>query len=460
MRAEKLPQTAIEVFVRFYEQMASSNGSTIPESRLVPVGLDQVENLEGLQRYRAQGEEVLKKTVVARLNGGLGTTMGLDGPKSLFEAKEGLSFLDIAIRQLGRMNESLGINVPLVLMNSFFTDSATLGAIASYGNASRGPIYSFVQHKFPKVLADTLEPALFPSARLLEWNPAGHGDLMAALGTSGLLKRLLDAGYRYFFVSNIDNLSARIDTGILGYFHSEGLDFLMEVTERAPMDRKGGHLARFTSGRLMLREASQCGDGDKLSCRNIERHPLFNTNNLWINLESVQRLIEGKKLLQMPFVINHKTLNPLDPSTPPVYHLESALGSAIALFEKSGAVRVPRSRFAPVKSCEDILLLWSDFYVLEEGLRISVNPRRKSPHIEIFARPRLLFGHRFPAVPFSLRRALPGRLRIAFDKGRHQIRAQSGYTRRGIDHEPEAQAGEHRRPCDHKRSRIRLKAAA
>jgi UTP--glucose-1-phosphate uridylyltransferase len=269
MRFERLPEAAIELFAPFYEQMAAGSGSIIPESVLKPVEPDQVESLASLQPYRTQGEEALEKTVVAKLNGGLGTTMGVDGPKSLFEAKEGLSFLDIITEEVRHMNRKRGLDMPLLLMNSFFTDPATTGALRSHQN--HAPVFSFVQHKFPKVLAATLEPSLAPGNRLLEWNPAGHGDFLLSIETSGMFERLVNAGCRYLFVSNTDNLSAQLDSAILGYLHSERLDFVMEVTKRTPMDRKGGHLARFRDGRLMLREASQCGDG-----REITRALVFN----------------------------------------------------------------------------------------------------------------------------------------------------------------------------------------
>jgi UTP--glucose-1-phosphate uridylyltransferase len=385
MRLERLPEAAIEMFTRFYEQLAEGKGAIIPESDLDPVKPDEIEDLEGLRRYEAKGFEALKRTVIIKLNGGLGTTMGLRGPKSLIRTKKGLSFLDISIGQAERLSRRLGLGVPLVFMNSFFTETLTRKALESYGNMHPVSVMTFLQHKFPKVLAATLEPASSPSRRLLEWNPAGHGDLLLAMETSGLLKRFLDHGYRYLFVSNIDNLSAQIDAGILGYFHSERMDFLMEVTDRTDMDRKGGHLARMKNGRLVLREASQCDHSDRASFGDIDRHPFFNTNNLWINLESVQESISRKKYMDSSFIINRKKLDPLDSLSPDVYQLESALGSAIALFEQSAAVRVPRSRFTPVKNCEDILLLWSDYYSFEEDFRIGANPacRSKRPIISL-----------------------------------------------------------------------------
>lgn len=380
MRFEALPEVAIEMFMRFYEQLVEGRGAIIRESDLDPVSPGEMKNLEQLRRYESKGLDALKKTAVIKLNGGLGTTMGLRGPKSVIRTKNELSFLSIAIAQVEHLGKRLGLSVPLVLMNSFFTETATRKALKSYAAPPSASIRTFLQHKFPKVLAETLEPARSPTRKWLEWNPAGHGDLFLALETSGMLSRFLNEGYCYLFVSNIDNLSAHAEPGILGYFQSEGLDFLMEVTDRTEMDRKGGHLARQKDGRLVLREATQCHSRDRASFTDIVRHPFFNTNNLWINLESVKRMLDRKKYIDHSFIINRKKLDPLDSASPDVYHLESALGSAIALFEHSAAVRVPRSRFAPVKSCDDILLLWSDYYSLEEDFRLRVNPARRSPN--------------------------------------------------------------------------------
>lgn len=202
-------------------------------------------------------------------------------------------------------------------------------------------------------------------------------------GDLGLLVRLLQTGYRYLFVSNIDNLGAEIDPCILGYFAAEGLDFLMEVTRRTDMDRKGGHLARLKNGRLVLREAAQCDPTDSDFFSDIVRHPFFNTNNLWINCEAAQRIVRDGKYANIQQVVNRKKLSTHDPASPAVFHLESALGSAISLFDKSAAVRVRRSRFTPVKSCEELLLVWSDYYILKPDYRICADPARKSAHVVV-----------------------------------------------------------------------------
>jgi UTP--glucose-1-phosphate uridylyltransferase len=285
--------------------------------------------------------------------------------------------------QIRDLNERGALNVPLIIMNSFFTDASTRKAIENKNHHDTDFIQFFNQHKFPKILECSLEPVSFPSMPLLEWYPAGHGDLLLSLQTSGLLEQLIRTGYRYLFVSNIDNLGAEIDPCILGYFASENIDFLMEVTDRTDMDRKGGHLARLKSGPLVIREAAQCDRTDNGFFSDILRHRFFNTNNLWINTESALRMIGDGKYADLPMIVNRKRLVPIDPSSPSVCHLESALGSAISLFNKSAAVKVPRSRFIPVKNCDDLLLVWSDYYLLGKDGRIIPHPARESEHIAL-----------------------------------------------------------------------------
>jgi len=174
---------------------------------------------------------VLSKTVRIVLNGGLGTSMGLVGPKSLLKVKHGRSFLEILLRQAERSNSRLA------LMNSFNTHTATLAALDTL-KPSQPPL-CFLQHKFPKILQGALAPVSWPANRELEWNPPGHGDVYAALYASGMLQKLLDEGVRHAFICNSDNLGAGIDEALLGYFAENRFPFMMEVAEKTPADEKG-----------------------------------------------------------------------------------------------------------------------------------------------------------------------------------------------------------------------------
>jgi UTP--glucose-1-phosphate uridylyltransferase len=225
-----------------------------------------------------------------------------------------------------------------------------------------------------------------------------------------MLEQLLDRGYEYAFVSNADNLGATLDERILGWFAREELPFLMEVADRTEADRKGGHLARRRDGGgFVLREIAQTPDDDVDSFQDIGRHRFFNTNTLWVNLRSLAALMDERDgVLGLPMIVNRKTVDPGDPSSPKVIQLETAMGAAIDVFEGAAALRVPRERFAPVKTTNDLLVVRSDAYVLTDDAHIVVSPDRRLPALPLVELDsdhfKLLrdFDARFPSGPPSL----------------------------------------------------------
>src|SRR4029079_13322028 len=254
-------------------------------------------------------------------------------------------------RQVLSLREASGARIPLVLMNSFHTRDDSLALLEGYeGLASYVP-FDFVQHKEPKLLADGLVPAEWPADPSLEWCPPGHGDIYPALLTSGMLATLLERGYRYAFMSNTDNLGAVLDPRILAWVASEGLPYVAEVTERTPADRKGGHVARLkATGGLILRETAQTSDADMDAFTDVDRHPYFHVNNLWVDLRALDALLrERDGVLGLPMIVNEQTVDRAATAPTAPYQLETAMGAAIGVFEGARAIRVPRSRFVPVK---------------------------------------------------------------------------------------------------------------
>ena len=300
--------------------------------------------------------------------------MGLEKAKSLLLVKQNYSFLDIIALQAAHAG------VPLVLMNSFATDADSLAVLERYAELDYDLPLSFVQHKEPKITRSDLSPASWPRNPELEWCPPGHGDIYTALITRGTLEALLNVGYEYAFVSNADNLGAILDMNLLGFFAENEFPFMMEVADRTEIDKKGGHLAqRKADGQFILRESAQCADEDMEPFQDVTRHKYFNTNNLWINLTMMRQVMsERNNQLDLPMIRNRKTVDPKDGSSTPVFQLETAMGSAIGVFAGAQAVRVPRSRFAPVKSTNDLLAVRSDAYSLSEDFRVTPNAKRSS----------------------------------------------------------------------------------
>lgn len=423
MQKAKLEPIVIDTFNYYYTQLIQGNTGLIGEEALRPVS--DLPDADQLQDYAQKGHEALSRAVILKLNGGLGTSMGLDKAKSLLKVKDGLSFLDIIARQVLNLRRQSHAPVPLVLMNSFNTDKDTLTALSGYSELETTIPLSFLQNKIPKVLQENYQPVEVAEHSDLAWCPPGHGDIYTALQTSGMLDKLLASGFEYVFVSNADNLGAVMDTQILGYFASQQLPFLMEVADRTEADSKGGHLARYADGRLVLREVAQCPSEDMTAFSDIKRHRYFNTNNIWLHLPSVKKTLDkNNQVLKLPLIRNSKTLDPRDANSPKVYQLETAMGAAIEVFEGAAALRVPRTRFAPVKLCSDLLVLWSDAYVLTEDSRVVLNPdnRYGMPLVQLDTK-YYKFIHdveaRFPLGAPSLTNAKQFKIEgdIRFDKG-------------------------------------------
>jgi len=365
-----LKPLVVDTFGHCYRRLIAGETGLIRDADIRPIARDEIPHAAELSGCAQAGRDMLPQAVRIVLNGGLGTSMGLIGPKCLLTVARGLTFLEIILRQ------AEASPARLALMNSFNTHAATLAAVARLKPA-RPPLF-FLQHKFPKILRDGLAPASWPANRELEWNPPGHGDVYAALFASGLLETLLDEGVRYAFICNSDNLGAGIDTALLGYFAEKRFPFMMEVAEKTPSDVKGGHLARHRSGRLLLREAAQCPKDEIAAFQDIRRYRFFNTNNIWVDLEALNELIGREHIVDLPMIVNPKTLDPRDETSPPVYQIETAMGAAISLFEGAAAVNVPRARFLPVKTCNDLLAVRSDIFVYSDREGLRLNPAREA----------------------------------------------------------------------------------
>jgi len=387
MRSAGMDELVIEQFRRHYVQLLAGGAGLITRREIDP--LDEVPDLEQLDNYSPEGIRALDKAVVIKLNGGLGTGMGMERAKSLLEVKNGLSFLDIIARQVLHCRRAYKCRLPLVLMNSTGTRTDSCMLLRRYPDLAGSIPPDFLQHSIPKIEQGSLAPVSWPANSALEWCPPGHGDIYCALVTSGMLELLLHEGFEYAFVSNADNLGAVMDIGMLGYCASLKVPLVMEVADRTGADRKGGHLARAKNGTLVLRELAQCPEEEKEMFQDISLYRYFNTNTLWINLVSLEKLLkEHGYVLPLPLIINSKTVDPRDAGSPAVYQMETAMGSALSVFPGAAAVRVPRVRFAPVKACNDLLGLWSDAYVLTEDARLVQNPERRYGQIVIELDPR------------------------------------------------------------------------
>lgn len=377
-------------YVEWSKIQTPTDEVVVPYDSLAPTPEDPVET-----------KKLLDKLVVLKLNGGLGTTMGCTGPKSVIEVRNGLTFLDLIVVQIESLNSKYGCSVPLLLMNSFNTHDDTQKIVEKYAD-SNIEIHTFNQSQYPRLVVEDLMP--LPSKGNTSkdgWYPPGHGDVFPSLRNSGKLDALLSQGKEYVFVANSDNLGAVVDLKILNHLIRNKNEYCMEVTPKTLADVKGGTLISY-EGKVQLLEIAQVPDEHVNEFKSIEKFKIFNTNNLWVNLSAIKRLVEADAL-KMEIIPNPKEVDGIK-----VLQLETAAGAAIKFFDNAIGINVPRSRFLPVKATSDLLLVQSDLYTLNDGFVIR-NPARANP-----ANPSIDLGPEFKKVANFLSRfkSIPSILKL------------------------------------------------
>jgi UTP--glucose-1-phosphate uridylyltransferase len=335
MEKKGLHSTVVDTFEYYYKKVVTGETGLIYGRDIVPVSSDEVEDAENIKEYANAGRKALKQAIMIKLNGGLGTSMGLTRAKSLLEVKDCKTFLEIILRQ------AESCKIKLALMNSFSTHDDSCKAL-SILKPTDTPLL-FLQNTFPKILKKSFAPASWNTNPDLEWNPPGHGDIYSAMYASGVLNRLL----------------------------------------QTPADIKGGHIARHRNGRLILRESAQCPKDELGAFRDIKRYKFFNTNNIWIDLDYLEKIIKKHGAIKLPMIRNPKTLDPRDENSPKVYQIETAMGAAISLFEGATLIKVPPARFFPVKKCSDLLVVRSDRFTFSPENNLILNPNVCSDMIHI-----------------------------------------------------------------------------
>lgn len=376
-------QAEFQGFQRLFQKFVKDTGPAVVWERIQPVPENAVIKYETLEAPTQEEviRSMLNKLVVVKLNGGLGTSMGCKGPKSVIPVRNDLTFLDMTVQQIENLNRTYNANMPLVLMNSFNTDEDTSKVLRKY-KGFKVKIYTFLQSRYPRINKETLMPIVTSLSVPSEegFYPPGHGDFYASFCQSGLMDHFLQEGREYCFVSNIDNLGATVDLNILNMLlskdPSQAPDFVMEVTDKTRADVKGGTLIEYEK-KIRLLEIAQVPKENVDEFKSVKKFKIFNTNNLWMKLSSVGSLVKTGGI-DMEVIVNYKTLD----NGANIIQLETAAGAAMKDFQRAIGINVPRSRFLPVKKTSDLLLVMSNLYHMKFGSLV-MNPKRAFPTVPL-----------------------------------------------------------------------------
>lgn len=347
----------MDIFQLLYKNYLNIDNPYLDWNKIEPINNNILIDYKDLPEINSEQYKELEQHVcIIQLNGGLGTTMGCQGPKSLLEIKDGYTFIDITLEQLKKTPE-----IPLVLMNSFYTNKDTNDYLQKMPNELT--IMSFNQSCYPRIIKATKEPLDINSDNKDHLYPPGHGDLLISLSRSGILDELISMGIKYAFVSNIDNLGATIDYKILEDIVESNVDFALELTPKTLQDVKGGTLIKY-NGKYKMFEVAQCPPDKMNEFTSIDKFKYFNTNNVWIKLEAIKKLVSNLDFLNdIDLILNQKKLK----DGRECIQLEYAIGSMVKFFDHIKCYSVPRDRFIPVKTQKDLEMIRSEQYQLDKN---------------------------------------------------------------------------------------------
>lgn len=332
------------------------------------------ESLASISEDIAETKMLLDKLVVVKFNGALGTNMGFSGPKSAIEVKNNLTPLDLMVDQVESLNSKYGCNVPLLLMDTAETHDHVQKVLEKYSN-SKVDIHSLSLSQQPHEKSfegHSRKDKLYPSS--------DHSVVFLSLMKSGTLDLLLVQGKEYALVVDSDNVAAVADPKIFNHLIQNQIEYCMEVAPVPSIDLRNS-LINLRPGKFQLVDITQ-----NPTKQSGGKFKFINTRSMWVNLRAIKRLIDTDELKIENFS-SSKEVN-----DDQIISRGTGADSAIQFFDHTIGINVAQSRYLPVNSTSDLLLLQSDLYTADEGILVQ-NPARDNP-----ANPSIELGPEFEKV--------------------------------------------------------------
>lgn len=320
-------------------------------------------------------KELLNKLTVIKIISGSGTTMGVNVSKSCMEVTDGVSSLDLVVNQLEDLNSEHGCNIPLILMNTLQNQDNIMKVLEKHEkkNVDIQTICQNQKHSARRTDDSDDEGYQFEDR-----------EIFLSLKTSGTLEALLLQGKEYILVLRSDNLASVLDPKIINHVIENRIQCCLEVTPNIHYDSSENSTSQ--EDKVQLSEIAELPAKEFM-----EKYKLVDTRSLWLNLNSVKKIVDAGILTEKLKGDDER------------FAFGNRLSSTIKLFDRPIAINVPQSRFLPLTSTSDLLLVQSDLYTHSEGILFRNNDRKNpaNPHIELGAEFKKLdeFQSRFKSIP-------------------------------------------------------------
>ncbi|HNT43131.1 MAG TPA: UTP--glucose-1-phosphate uridylyltransferase [Syntrophorhabdaceae bacterium] len=315
----------------------------------------------GALRARSIGESLLQRQKVAVLvvAGGQGSRLGFDGPKGTFPLSpvKRKTLFQLFAEQVRYLSVRFGVTIPFLIMTSTDNHEDTVQFFQANRHFGLAPdsVHFFSQGVLP---------AVSPDGRLIlrdnvhfYTSPNGHGGSLKALSDSGLLAKLIAAGYEDLFYCQVDNPLVRIaDPVFLGHHSSEAAQVSTKVVRRRSVDEKVG-VYLDVNGRQAVIEYSDL-DESHMQALDEKGEILYWAGNTAIHIFSLSFIRDlNTDGFALPYHCARKSAyvvsSDWEPASIDVWKFETFVFDAIPLAERACCMEVAREEeFAPVKNKE------------------------------------------------------------------------------------------------------------
>jgi len=331
------------------------------KGKIEPLAAMQLEEIEKKKTsFTETGMKAIQqgKTGAVLLAGGMGTRLGSDDPKGMYNIgiTKDVFIFERLIENLLDVVRQTGTWIQLFIMTSDKNHSATVEFFKkmNYFGYKEEYITFFMQEM--ALACDYNGKVYMEEKGQICMSPNGNGGWFSSLIRSGALKKINEAGIEWLNIFSVDNVLQRIcDPCFIGATIEQKCEVGSKVVKKANPDEKVGVMC-LEDRKPSIVEYYELTE-EMMNAKDTSGEPAFNFGvilNYLFNLNKLQEI--AKK--QLPLHIVEKKINYIDekgtlvkPETPNGYKFETLVLDMIHLADSCLPYEVVRDyEFAPIKN--------------------------------------------------------------------------------------------------------------
>lgn len=380
---EKLTKYGQEHVLKYYEELSAEEKETLlaqidavdmsilesckhreelsQKGKITPLAAMQLEEIEAERpRFMAAGLEAIRagKVGAVLLAGGMGTRLGSDDPKGMFNVgiTRELYIFECQINNLLEVVRQAGAWVHLFVMTSEKNNDATIAFLRekNFFGYQEEYVHFFMQEM---AAATDYDGKIYLEEKgRLSTSPNGTGGWFGSMKNAGLLELIHSAGIEWLNVFSVDNVLQRIaDPCFVGATLLRNCASGSKVVRKCAPDEKVGVMC-LEDGRPSIVEYYELTE-ELMNARDEKGEPAYNFGvilNYLFRESDLEKILEAK----MPLHVVEKKIpylneegEPVRPETPNGYKFETLVLDMIHQMDNCLPFEVVRNReFAPIKN--------------------------------------------------------------------------------------------------------------